>query len=184
MSKVKVEFLWNDGSDSDCMECPLDQSEIYKAIAKKVTSLPVFSSVFVRAEGIGSVCYDLKQRGTFVKNGATLPSLYVIEKANNLCFSGPEPDYPEVYLTCVNPESNNYKFYHMLPGACGIDAEYGRIGAEKGEMFGVRSLKTPYKSRLFWIRYGLYGPVCHRLRPSAGPVRFGPFLLQENAQSQ
>ena len=62
-------------------------------------------------------------------------------------------DYKECYLTCINSESNNYKFYHMIPRITGIDVTYGRIGANKGEMFGERSISTPYPTYLYWIRY-------------------------------
>ena len=61
--------------------------------------------------------------------------------------------YSDAYLTCINPESNNYKYYWLRPSADAIHATYGRIGSERGEMFGTKELKNPYEPHLFWIRY-------------------------------
>jgi len=103
----------------------------------------------------GNASYALNKRGTYVRNsdGATMPSMFVVEHYNNIITMDESPDYKEKYLTCVNFGSNNYKYYWLKPGPNGIDATYGRIGAKKGEMFGEKSLDEPYPEHMYWIRY-------------------------------
>ena len=131
-----------------------DESLVYEAIGKKLGSfsreLP--GMLEVETEGHGSARFDMKKRGFYIQNGEQLPSMYVTEAYNSI--SGLTPGtYAPAYLTCINPESNNYKFYHLKPSSRGIDASYGRIGSERGEMFGVRDLQEPYPSHMYWIRY-------------------------------
>lgn len=56
-----------------------------------------------------------------------------------------------VFLTCVNPEKNAYKFYRLEPVGDKIKASYGRMGVKKGELFGERSFIYP--KSMFWIIY-------------------------------
>ena len=106
----------------------------------------------VEVEDYGHAIFDMRKRGEYVIDGIEYPSLYVTEDVNTI--RGLEPsDYEPAYLTCINPESNNYKFYHMKPSATGIDVTYGRIGAERGERFAARNIQDPYPTRMYWIRY-------------------------------
>lgn len=132
----------------------LDESSVYEAIGKMLASfskeLP--GTLEVDAGSCGSAAFDMKPRGFFIQGGVQYPSMYVTESYNSI--SGLTPSsYEPAYLTCINPESNNYKFYHLKPTSQGIDASYGRIGAERGEMFGVRDLAQPYPCHMYWIRY-------------------------------
>lgn len=103
------------------------------------------------------IVYEAKQRGSYIKDGETIPSMFVTVKKdeilNNFRSSLDFSNLKECYLTCINFESNNYKFYHMTPTANGIEVEYGRIGSEAGEMFGKRNVQTPYHPSLYWVRY-------------------------------
>ncbi len=98
--------------------------------------------------------FDISVRGSYVKDGKKMPSMYVKEIFNHIDFLEPS-DYEDKYLTCINTESNNYKFYWLKPDNLRneINATYGRIGSTKGEMFGERDLQVPYPSYMFWIRY-------------------------------
>lgn len=60
-------------------------------------------------------------------------------------------DYDSKYLTMVNPEFNNYKFYMLSSSLGKVKATYGRIGANKGELFGERS--CTYEMSMFWPKY-------------------------------
>lgn len=82
---------------------------------------------------VGEAEFDVKQRGTFAKDGTIYPSMYVTEEYNTIQL--PQDTYPEAYLTCINPVSNNYKFYHFRPSGSVLNATYGRIGAGRGEAF-------------------------------------------------
>ena len=130
------------------------ESAVYKAIGEKLGSLAADlpGSLLVDVPGYGWAEFNMQKRGTFIKDGVKYPSMYVTETSN--CITGlSSSDYEPKYLTCINAESNSYKFYHLKPSASGIDATYGRIGSDRGEAFGVRDLQVPYPKHMFWIRY-------------------------------
>ena len=89
----------------------------------------------------GHVIYSVGIRsGTQVVNEMenTLPALY-------------NHGYGEKYLTCIIPEKNSYKFYHMTLKGNEFVASYGRMGTEKGQLFGERSCVYPISA--FWAKY-------------------------------
>lgn len=130
------------------------KSDVYKEIGKFFyeMSKDIPGTVSVDVEGFGQAEFKLGKRGSYVKDGIEYPSMFVTEKKNSII--GLEPsDYSPAYLTCINPESNNYKFYHLKPCSQGINATYGRIGTNRGEMFGARDLLEPYPDYMYWIKY-------------------------------
>lgn len=135
---------------------PATEYDVWKEIASLLPEIPLsepLSDIVAQIAETGeTVTLHLTKRGTFVKNGVKLPSLYVTVEGS-LALPADTDDYKECYLTCVNPESNNYKFYHMKPTAAGIDVSYGRIGADAGDRFGEKQISTPYPSHLYWVRY-------------------------------
>lgn len=126
------------------------ESGLYEEIGKHLLDLPIPNRMTVTTP-VGDAEYDITQRGTFVKDGRAVPSMYVKEVWNTIKL--PTDSYPEAYLTCINPASNNYKFYHFIPQGDLLHATYGRIGSERGEMFGVKDLQNPYPIHMYWIRY-------------------------------
>ena len=126
------------------------ESDIWKEIGKRLLKAEVPSEIIASCS-LGSASLNIRQRGTFVRDGITYPSMYVTVSYNNI--SVPADTYSEAYLTCVNPECNNYKFYHLRPTGSVINATYGRIGSQRGEAFGVKDLSQPYESYLYWVRY-------------------------------
>lgn len=150
---MKITMNWNGGSDA--FDVPYTESDIWKAVGQRLADIPVPNKLTV-SDGTHSAVLELIERGTVAQaDGTVKPSLFVTEVYNDI-----EPEkssYPEVYLTCVNPYGNNYKFYHIVPVKNGdvteaYKAEYGRIGENHGGMFGVR-WTGPNPSYLFWIRY-------------------------------
>ena len=103
--------------------------------------------------------FEISQRGTYIdeKTGIKKPSMFVKETENYRNFNGfGVPNlipYEKRYLTCLNSKSNNYKFYELLPGANGISAIYGRIGADLGDFGSPRRIKNPFPTYMYWIRY-------------------------------
>lgn len=97
--------------------------------------------------------WTVKKRGYYVKNGTSIPSLYVTcERDDFWDFRlNTGTHYPHVFLTCINPESNNYKYYEMEDTYSKISAHYGRINATSNEKFGKRS--TVFDRNMYWIRY-------------------------------
>lgn len=150
MSKINVSIEWIE----DSLELNLEPTEsaIYEAVGKVLLDIKCPNQIDVDCGNYGYATFFVKKRGTFIKNGITRPSIYVTEDYN--CIKGLAPStYKEAYLTCINPESNNYKFYHLKPTLSNIKATYGRIGSERGEMFGVKDLENPYPTHMYWIRY-------------------------------
>ncbi len=104
----------------------------------------------------GRAMFSIGKRGSYIRNGKTIPSMYVTCDYYDLNLESSK--YEDAYLTCVNLESNNYKYYWLRPSnSCGVTtsvgATYGRIGSERGEAFGTKDLQVPYEPYLYWIRY-------------------------------
>lgn len=133
---------------------PETESIMFQKIGEYLSQVPIPSKVEVTTP-YGNITYSVIKRGKYIENGEEKPSRFIIEENYNLHEPATFHDnnYKEAYLTCIHPESNNYKFYRFIPEADGIMAEYGRIGQKAGEMFGLRRLKEPMPTRMYWIRY-------------------------------
>lgn len=150
---MEISISWNTQQTTEKVvkDVASDESSYWEAVGKQLLEIPIPTTVDIESS-VGNVRLKVRQRGTYTKNGIKKPSMFVTEESNTVHGLAPST-YPETYLTCVNPESNNYKFYKMIPKSDGIHVTYGRIGAEKGEMYGARTIDTPYPLYLFWIRY-------------------------------
>ena len=149
MAKGRLHITWQ-GGEKRCL-AEATESGVWKTVAEILPTIDVPNTITVEFRK-QSAELEVTKRGTFVKNGITYPSMYVSVSYNNITL--PPSNYKQAYLTCVNPESNNYKFYWLRPLGNGkLQATYGRIGSERGEMFGVKDLNDPYDSFLYWIRY-------------------------------
>lgn len=133
------------------------ESAVFSIVGQYLLRADIPSRLAVTDEtGTFKAAYDLKKRGTFVKNGRRMPSLFVQEAAYADYNNQIQPSiYDEKYLTCINPEGNNYKFYRLIPQnisghTVAIDVEYGSIDSDTCE---PRRVQQPYESRMFWIRY-------------------------------
>lgn len=146
---MNLKISWNeDEKEVDVQET---ESDIFKAIGEILPDIAVPNSIYVSC-ALGDAEFHVGKRGTFTKNGVKMPSMYVTENYNYIR-GYQSSTYEEAYLTCINPESNNYKFYHLKPSYSGIGATYGRIGSKPGEAFGVTDLQNPYPTYMYWIRY-------------------------------
>lgn len=129
-----------------------NEHDIWKAIGETLLEVDVPGTLIADCE-YGTAILNIGRRGSYTKNGIKKPSMFVTVN-NNMYGMPPGKPYKEAYLTCINHESNNYKYYYLKPLPDGrIDVEYGRIGATAGEMFAPKKLQDPYDSYLFWIRY-------------------------------
>ena len=132
--------------DSQEMEIDLSEREstFYKKLSAILTTLPVPCCVSVFCP-LGRAEYRLiKKSGAF----------FIKEEANTIRFTKSN-DYPEVYLTCINPQWNSYKYYRLTQQGDEVIATYGRIGVGKGEVFGERTHAYPKEmlKEMFWIKY-------------------------------
>ena len=133
-----------------------EESPFYEFIGKQLLKVapqvPDYVTVNIN-DGAYQCKYSCAQRGTFTKNGEKIPSMFVREDKNNVNDILKFSSYDDRYLTCVNPESNNYKFYHLKPNDQGVNVSYGRIGTKQGEQYGAKDVEVPYEHHMFWIRY-------------------------------
>lgn len=148
----ELKLKWNESSAIEDVPCTEDA--VYRKIGETLSTVNIPNKLVAEINGCKAI-FDVKARGSYVKNGVVKPSMFVVEVSNNINGLAPSDpkEYKDAYLTCINPESNNYKFYYMKPSSKGIDVTYGRIGSQKGEIFGEKSLQEPYPLRMFWIRY-------------------------------
>lgn len=147
---MQINVKWNE--DSCSCNVGNDESSFWKEVASHLLDIEEIPNQLEVESPYGDARFIINKRGKYIKDGIERPSMYVTESYNSVSGLAPST-YEQAYLTCVNPESNNYKFYWLKPGMSGIGATYGRIGSERGEMFGTRDLQQPYKSYLYWIRY-------------------------------
>lgn len=146
---MQISIRWNEYTYStDVSET---EGDLWKEVASNLPTIPVPNKLLVDTP-YGNAEFSITKRGTFVKDGVKKPSMYVVEDFNNICGLS-KSSYEDAYLTCINPESNNYKFYWLKPKNYGIDATYGRIGSSRGDAFGVKDLQEPYDTYMYWIRY-------------------------------
>lgn len=157
---MNVEISWSNGHDSACLSA--NESSVWKWIASHIDDVPIPDTMDItlddgsrRVTGKLSFC----KRGC-VKHadGTTTPSLFVKEDDYAPCnFRSMlvPSQYEDAYLVCINPSGNNYKFYWLKPDNVTreLGAQYGRLGSNPGERFGVKELQKKYPSYMYWIRY-------------------------------
>ena len=138
---MKTEIVWD--TDSKILILPDDVSEsnFYKEVSDVLSAITPPAKAEVSCQYGTAVFQIIKKSGAF----------FVKEDFNAIAFPYDGNSYPEVYLTMVNPEHNNYKFYRLTQRGNDVIATYGRIGAEKGDLFGERTYSYP--KHMFWVKY-------------------------------
>ena len=106
---MQTQIRWN--TKELTKDLPEDESGFYKAIGELLPEIEIPNKLYISCH-MGDAEFLLKQRGTYTKNGEVKPSLYVTEEYNNIYGLTPST-YSDAYLTCINPESNNYKYYWL-----------------------------------------------------------------------
>lgn len=136
-------------------DVPKVENEVWKKIGEQLLEADIPSkmyAVFTDGGTTKQAVLNIGKRGTYVRDGVKMPSMFVT--CTNGIYGLEVKPYEEKYLTCINDESNNYKFYHLKPlPNDDFTVVYGRIGSKPGEAFGVKEIQTPYDSYLYWIRY-------------------------------
>ena len=152
MTDITLTWRKNGTQQVEHVSCEATESAIMRSAAEFIERADCPSTISVDAGRYGDVCLNVAKRGTFKKGGVTYPSRHVTVNGS---LSLPSSDYEEAYLTCINPESNNYKFYHIKPDNTVnvLRVTYGRIGSQRGEAFGVKDVQTPYGSKYYWTLY-------------------------------
>ena len=113
--------------------------------------IPGQLSVLFPDSNVMQAVYKITKRGTYIEDGKTYPSMYV----PTIIFGPGLKTMPEgtpckkCYLTCVHPESNNYKAYEIETKGDKIVCRYGSID----DMSNGKARTVEYKSDLYWVRY-------------------------------
>lgn len=155
---MELHIVFETNDDKENYLCEDIESDFYKEIGKRLLGLDVPNKIKVTAEEYSGkqVVYDVSERGTYTKGGVAYSSMYVVEEIDTIFEElQPSNDYKHVFLTCINPESNNYKYYEMIPSDEDFfTVRYGRMneGLLTFQPSG-RTTQDPYESRMYWIRY-------------------------------
>ncbi len=147
---MKVNVTFNEGVTS--FDAPETESGVWKGVGEVLLNISIPNSLAIDCH-YGTASVNVIKRGTYIENGVKKPSMHCVVVRNDIDL--PADNYEEAYLTCVHPESNNYKFYWIKPNNTvhRINAQYGRIGSDRGDAFGVKDLKVPYQSYEYWLIY-------------------------------
>lgn len=121
-------------------EMEKEVTNFYEDVAKMLIHSKPGTDVTVKYEDC-IVVYAIRERSG---------TLFITELENNLPDELLPQDIKPVFLTCVNPEKNSYKFYKLEKFGTKVRASYGRMGVQKGELFGERSFDYPLS--MFYVK--------------------------------
>ena len=96
--------------------------------------------------------FKITKRGTYKENGVTYPSMYIpVFEVNHEAALLPSNNelYTKRYLTCIHPESNNYKAYSLEIEGDKLLCKYGSID----DMSNGKFRSVTYEPDLYWVRY-------------------------------
>lgn len=121
-------------------------NDLYHDVAKLLAEEPIGSPLTVKVNEKdhpeNRLAYKISQRSG---------TRFIVELENSMPDSALPEHINPVFLTCVKPESNAYKFYRLDPCGSQVKATYGRMGVAKGQLFGERSFMYPIS--MFWPKY-------------------------------
>lgn len=126
-------------------EKTVEVSNFYKDVAQLLVKEDVSAGpkqISVSVPNIGHVSYRVSLR-----SGTRM----IAELCNDLSNILLQDSLTPCFLTSVKPEKNAYKYYKLTPEKDTVLAEYGRMGTNKGELFGARTYRYP--KSMFWVKY-------------------------------
>lgn len=120
--------------------------DLYRDVAKFLAAEPIGAPLTVmvceKDHPENRLTYKISQRSG---------TRFIVELENTMPDHARPKQISPVFLTCVKPESNAYKFYRLEPCGNQVKATYGRMGVAKGQLFGERSFMYPIS--MFWPKY-------------------------------
>jgi len=156
--RTELSYVSGGCAKTETRELPDAEQLFWREVASVLPALDIPSTYRIRAFGPDGSCagaeLEITERGTYMKDGAEVPSMFVIPVYNDIALEA--GDYEDAYLTCINPDTRghrgNYKFYRLTQRQDGsVTAFYGRIGQTRG--FGAeREIKEPMPSWMFEVR--------------------------------
>ncbi len=155
---MELHVLFETNEEQEYYKCEDVESDFYRMIGERLQGMSVPNVIKITVEEYPGkeIEYEVSERGSFKKNGVEYPSMYVIERVDTIHDElDPSDDYRHVFLTCINPESNNYKYYEIIPSE--EDFFTVRFGRMNENLLSFtpsgRTTHEPYESRMYWIRY-------------------------------
>lgn len=136
-----MKAIYNNGE----RETEVEVCNFYHDIAEMMAHESVKSPkmIYVSVPGEGEVVYKISLRSD---------TIFIVEISNSMPDFYAQQTIKPVFLTCVKPEKNAYKFYKLEPcNSKTVRASYGRMGVQKGQLFGERSFEYPRS--MYWIKY-------------------------------
>ena len=111
---MKATIDW--GSGSRTVEFDGSESSLFKKAGAALLECEIPCKLEISTD-FGRACYDVGERGTYKKDGADVPSMLVSEDFYDMEGLAPST-YEKAFLTCINLEGNNYKFYELRRPHC------------------------------------------------------------------
>lgn len=121
-------------------------NDLYKDVAVLLAAEPIEHPVEIEIKNCLNQDEFLKYRIS-VRSGTR----FIVELANTMPDCYLPAQVKPVFLTCVDPYKNAYKFYKLQQVNNCVRASYGRMGVQKGNLFGEREFDYPLS--MFWIKY-------------------------------
>lgn len=122
----------------------LEVQNFYKEVAEELAKEDVTT-------GPREITVSTEEGKSVYKLSLRSGTLMIAELENTFPDSMLEETLKPCFLTCVIPEKNAYKFYKIVPDATGVTVEYGRMGTQKGQLFGARTYH--YERSMYWPKY-------------------------------
>lgn len=124
----------------------IDANDLYKDVAGLLAEEEVEDPVTVKVQERDHPENQIQYRIS-LRSGTK----FITELTNTMPEEYLKDSIKPVFLTCVIPEKNAYKFYRLDPITNGVRATYGRMGTQKNQLFGERSFDYP--RNMFWPKY-------------------------------
>lgn len=137
-----MKILYCNGISERVTEVKDFYHDVAEMLAKEPIGSPIEITVKEMEHPENMVLYKISQRSG---------TRFIVELDNTMPKNAVRDNVKPVFLTCVKPENNAYKFYRL--DRCGdqVKATYGRMGVAKGQLFGERSFMYPLT--MYWPKY-------------------------------
>lgn len=154
MPKAYVQYLRKDNAKiTEEIEYNGSRNNLLTETSKRLPNcaIPGQLSVSFPDSSIMDIVFKITKRGTYKENGVTYPSMYIptVILSDRVKHMPEGEPYTKRYLSCIHPESNNYKAYIIEPQQDKILCKYGSID----DVANGKVRTVTYEKDLFWVRY-------------------------------
>lgn len=137
-----MKIVYSNGNEKLHLNVVNLYEEIAERLAKEDCTEPINVSVLDEECETHEIMYRISLRSD---------TRFIVELSNTMPDAFLPTNISPVFLTCVNPATNAYKFYKLEKVGEKVRATYGRMGTKKGDLFGERTFDYPLS--MFWVKY-------------------------------